>query len=191
MRDDVWSKVPADKAGMVVQQVVACARVAGAWQILHRVGQQIPHKAIKDAARSAKKLLHDMKQADSDLSLSWHLWPSDMQITTVSQFCAALEQARSAVDNLATFFNCADQQYKELIEISNGLAWVLRKKNQKKAQEIFFQRWLMKRFQTLFGKPLDGVVTALSSVVFDDQDLASSIVRGRRRSTPGAAHSHK
>lgn len=193
MRDDVWPKLPREKADLVIRQVVACARVAEAWQILHRVLEQIPHKAIKDVAHFARKTLYSMKQADGDLSLSWDLWPSDQQVTTLSEFLAVHETARSAVDTIATFYARMDEQYSELIKVSHGLSWVLRKKNHRKAQEIFFQRWLINRFQALFGKPFDAVVTALSSVVFDDQnaDVASSTVRGRRRSTPGAAHYHK
>jgi hypothetical protein len=192
MRDDVWPKVPAEKADIVIRQVWAIATVAGAWKTLHRVLGHIPYRAIKDAARYAKKLLHAMKQANGDLSLSWHLWPGDQQIMTSSEFLATLETARSAVDNLATFYSRADEQYKELIKVSNGLSWVLRKKNKQEAQEIFFQRWLMNRFQAEFGKPLDTVVMALSSVVFDqDEGVASSTIRGRRRSAPGAAHSHR
>jgi hypothetical protein len=192
MRDDVWSKVAAEKADIVIHQVVACARAAGAWQILHRNIKHLPHSLVKDAARSAKKLLHDMEQANGDLSLSWPLWPDDRQIMTEAEFPAAFESARAAVNKLATFYSRVDEQYQEIIAASNELSWVLRKKNQKKAQEIFFQRWLMNRFRALLGKPLDTVVTALSSVVFDqDAGVGSSTIRGRRRSAPGAAHSGK
>jgi hypothetical protein len=190
MRDEVWSKVPAEKADTVIHEVWARARFAGAWQILHRNLKHLPHRLAKNAARSAKKLLYDMEQANGDLSLSWPLWPDDQQIMTSAEFPRAFETARAAVAKLATFYSRVDEQYKESVEASNELSWVLRKKNQKKARQILFQRLLMKRFQELFGSPLDTVVAAISSVVFD-ADVESSTIRGRRRSAPRAAHSGK
>jgi hypothetical protein len=63
---------------------------------------------------------------------------------------------------------------------------VPRKQRSKNAPQTIFTRAMSTKFQELFGQPLDEMVAALLSVVFDLSDgPASSTVRGRRRSAAG------
>jgi hypothetical protein len=180
MRDEVWKKLPAaarGAEGLIIRQTYAVARVVEAWQTIEHVRKYNSLRPAKHVARLASKLARAMKQTSGDASDIWHLWRGDGQVT----FAVAL----SVVEQLATFYCDADDLYKELGEQSNKLSR-LRKKNAKNAPEVMFARWLASSFQREFGKPLDPIISALSSVVFNKggEGALAPTIRGRRRSAP-------
>jgi len=77
----------------------------------------------------------------------------------------------------------AAARYEGIAETSTKLS-TLKKKNLREAREIVFQRWLASAFKDDFGRPLDQVISALSSVVFDKggEGAMAATIRGRRRS---------
>jgi hypothetical protein len=178
----VWEKLPAAAHGrecLIIRWTHAIARIVEAWQKIEQVRKYSALRTAKKVARSASKLRDAMEQTRGDARGDfWQfLWPGDRQIT--------FEVALSVVEQLATFYSAADVWYKDVVEVSNELS-TLRKKNTRTARETLFARFLASCFQVEFGKPLDAVVAALSSVAFDreGEGALAPTIRGRRRSAP-------
>jgi len=178
MRDEVWKKLPAaaqGAEGLIIRRTYAAARLVEAWQKIEHVRK---YSSLRTAKKGARLKLRDaMKRTSGDAGDIWHLWPGDRLIT--------FEIALSVVEQLATFYGAADAWYKNVVEMSDQLSRV-RKKNAKHARETMFVRWLEGSFRRDFGKPLDPIISALSSVVFDKggEGAQAPTIRGRRRSAP-------
>jgi hypothetical protein len=177
---DVWEKLPAAAYGrenLIIRRTYAIARLTVAWSGLEHFRKYSSLRTAEKVSRAASQLL-DAMRSSGEASASWHLWPGDVQIT--------FEDALSFVEHLVTFYRRADAQYKGIVEGYAGLSKVLRKKNAKAAQEIFFSRWLTDCFQNDFKSPLDPIVATLSSVVFDreGEGAMAPTIRGRRRWAP-------
>jgi hypothetical protein len=180
MRDEVWKKLPAAAQGAehrIIALTCATAEIVKAWQKIESVRKHGSLHTAKKVARLASKLLDAMKQTSGDArgDLWQFLWPGDRQIT--------FEVALLMVEQLATFYSAADDWYIGVAEESDKLS-TLRKRNAKTARQIVFARWLAGCFQSEFGKPLDPIVAALSSVVFGErgEGALAPTIRGRRRS---------
>jgi hypothetical protein len=180
---DVWEKMlPAAAHGrecLIVRRTYGVVKLVEAWQKLEQVRKYSALQNAKKVGRTASKLLYEMKQTSGDARGDfWQLlWRGYREIT--------FEAALSVVEQLATFYCAADGWYKEVVKLSNMLSTV-RKKNAKEARETLFARRLASCFQDDFGKPLDKVGAALSSVVFDreGEGALAPTIRGRRRSAP-------
>ena len=182
MHSGVWQKVPAvarRAEHLIIRRTYAVARLVPTWQ---KIEDFRKYSWLRDAgkiARLASKLLDAMNQASANAAdwqdLWQNLWPGDERTT--------FEYALSLIERLAVLYRDAAARYEGIAETSTKLS-TLKKKNLREAREIVFQRWLASAFKDDFGRPLDGVVSALSSVVFDKggEGALAPTVRGRRRS---------
>jgi hypothetical protein len=181
MRDEVWQKLPAAARGaeyLIIRRTYGVARTAELWLELEHIRKHTSLRTAKKVANFASKLRDAMEETRGDARYFWpSLWSGDVQIT--------FESALSVVEQLATFYRATDVAYKGIGEASDDLS-KLRKRNVKNAREIIFARYLASCFQDDFGKPLDPVVAAISSVVFDKEGegALAPTIRGRRRSAP-------
>ena len=182
MRGEVWEKLPAAARGeehLIIRRTHAVAIVVLGWQKIEDVRK---YSWLRDAgkiARLASKLLDAMNQASANAAdwqdLWQNLWPGDERTT--------FEYALSLIERLAVLYRDAAARYEGIAETSTKLS-TLKKKNLREAREIVFQRWLASAFKDDFGRPLDQVISALSSVVFDKggEGAMAATIRGRRRS---------
>jgi hypothetical protein len=180
MRGEVWQKLPPAARGaehLIIRRTHAVARFVLAWQTLEDIRKYSCFRRANKIASLATKLLAEMKQATvnaNDWQELWQcLWPGDG---------TTFEDALSLVERLATLYRDAAARYEGVAELSANLP--LRKKNAREAREIVFTRFLADSFQHDFGRPLDVVVAALASVVFDKrgEGALAPTIRGRRRS---------
>ena len=98
------------------------------------------------------------------------------------------EEVHRLLQRIAAFYRALSEETKGLIAAINLPK--IRKRNSPKAPEWVFSQMMSDRFQNEFGKPLDTVVSALTTVVFLQKNgVGNETVRGRRRRIAQAAHS--
>jgi hypothetical protein len=193
MRTEVWKKLPPSTKGaedFIIEWAFIGAQFAAAYRPpLPRRMKQLPKYNQKyppiltpeDVSAYASFLLNVMKATSHQAKEGWsYLWPRDQRLT--------FEDVVSILEHLVTFYRRLDEKQKEFLarmSLPN-----IRKKNSRNAPELLFTRLLTDHFQRRFGRALDPIVDALSSVVLG-RDAGVETIRGRRRSAPGAAHSGK
>jgi hypothetical protein len=195
MRTGVWEKLPPAAKGaedFIIEWAFIGAQFVAAYrppwprrkkQLGEYLRKYPPIFAPENVAAYASMLLDAMKATSHRAKEGWSsLWSGDPRVT--------FEDVVSIVEHIATFNRRLDEKDQEIfasVSLPN-----IRKRNARNAPEWLFTRLLADHFQRRFGKALDPIVAELYGVVVDqDEVVEGSTIRGRRRSTPGAAHSAK
>jgi hypothetical protein len=152
-------------------------------KLLHHITKYPPVLTAESAFVHADFLREAMSDTQVDATERWqHLWQGDAAIS--------FERTYLLVKDISDFYRAL---HAETIALLKAVSLPnIRKKNAARAPEWILSRLLTDRFQKAFGQPFDGIVAALTSVVFDQEaGVGDATIRGRRRGSGRAAHSPK
>jgi hypothetical protein len=191
MRTDVWNKLPdqpPNMEGQIIDLVFEAERTF--WQVVPHppYGPQSTRSAWKKwavvthahpqptfhetASWTAVQLLQAQVDLDAQVRSHWdQLWTGDPSITPDKCF--------EIVAALGLLFASLDQEHKAAVTALPSI----KRPYGKEAPEVFFSQLLSLRMASIYGKPLDAVVAALTSVAFDlpGDGVSEETVRSRRR----------
>jgi hypothetical protein len=185
MKTDVWAKLPPDppdQQGLIIQWSLEAAHYAAmirppkpktkkalaAWHQKYP-----PIISAEDVQGAAARLRGMIIEYLPYGAAHWvELWPGDQE--------TSIGDAVKFVGCLEEFYRRLEIEHRAAIKAAN-LPY-LRKKGVRNADQVFFSRVMSDRLKGLYNSPLDGVVTALTDVVFDlGGRINEEKTRGRRR----------
>jgi hypothetical protein len=188
MRTDVWNKLPdqpPNMEGQIIDLVFVAVRTF--WQVVPHppYGPQSTRSAWKKYATvthghprltSPESVIWTMTRLlqaliDHNVRARWdELWNGDPSIT--------FDKCVDFIVALGLVFDRLDQENKAAIPALPAI----KRPYGKQAPEVFFSQLISSRLASIYGKPLDGVVAALTSVAFDlPNSIAEETIRSRRR----------
>ena len=174
MKTDVWDKLPPsppDQQGLIIPWSLDAAGYAAMIRQLKRKNKRaLAAEDVQDAAAWLRGMIIEYFPYGA---AHWvELWPGDQE--------TSIRDAVEFVGCLEEFYGRLEIEHRAVIKTAN-LPY-LRKKGARNADQVYFSRVMSERLKGLYRRPLDGVVTALTDVVFDlGGRINEEKTRGRRR----------
>jgi hypothetical protein len=151
---EVWSRLPADRAG----PVITLALLAYAAVMDVRMQVLTKAKVKSEAADLAANALRLANSLATDMVFEQRISSSGVPIT-LAQFIELLRDT-------ARYFDGLDAEARDFVR-SLRLPRISRKRSIPDAPQIHFARVMGRGMRQLFGTPKDAAIAALTNVVFD------------------------